>query len=74
MARLAGQCGTIWETYMGWFKAEATSELYPTQPRDLYSDIVALTGIKAVVELGRDQTRVRGPGRCQYAGGDRSGT
>lgn len=44
---------TIWEQYMGWFRAQATSELYPTQPRELYSDLVALAGPEAVVTLGR---------------------
>ncbi|MGD9598241.1 MAG: alkyl sulfatase dimerization domain-containing protein [Steroidobacteraceae bacterium] len=44
---------TIWEQYMGWFKAQATSELYPTQPREIYPDLVALAGIEAVAARGR---------------------
>ena len=44
---------TFWEEYMGWFKAEDTSELYPTQPRDVYPDLVELAGVDAVVERGR---------------------
>ncbi len=44
---------TIWESYMGWFKAQATSELYATQPKDLYADLVELAGIDAVVQRGR---------------------
>lgn len=44
---------TIWESYMGWFKAQATSELYPTQPREIYGELVTLAGIDAVVERGR---------------------
>ncbi|QDX80815.1 hypothetical protein B9N43_05895 [Denitratisoma sp. DHT3] len=44
---------TIWESYMGWFKAQATSELYPTQPREVYPDLVELAGIDAVVARGR---------------------
>ena len=45
---------TIWESYMGWFKAQATSELYPTQPREIYPTLVALAGIDAVLEKGRE--------------------
>lgn len=43
---------TIWETYMGWFRAEATSELYPTQPREVWADLVELAGAAAVVQRG----------------------
>jgi glyoxylase-like metal-dependent hydrolase (beta-lactamase superfamily II) len=46
---------TIWETYMGWFKGQSTSELYPTQPRDVYGDLVQLAGIDAVVARGREK-------------------
>lgn len=44
---------TIWESYMGWFKAQHTSELYPTQPSDIYPDLVELAGLEAVVDRGR---------------------
>ena len=44
---------TIWETYMGWFKARASSELYATQPVEVAADLVRLAGIDRVVELGR---------------------
>jgi len=44
---------TIWESYMGWFKAQHTSELYPTQPTDIYPDLVELAGLDAVVDRGR---------------------
>lgn len=43
---------TIWESCMGWFRAEATSELYPTQPREIWADLVGLAGAAAVVERG----------------------
>lgn len=45
---------TFWESYMGWFKAQHTSELYPTQPAEIYPALVALAGIDAVLRLGRD--------------------
>jgi len=43
---------TIWETYMGWFRAEATSELYATQPREIWTDLVELAGAAGVVQRG----------------------
>lgn len=46
---------TIWEQYMGWFKAQATSELYPTQPREVYPELVVLAGPEAVVARGRSK-------------------
>lgn len=44
---------TIWESYMGWFKAQATSELYATQPREIHGELVALAGLGAVLERAR---------------------
>jgi glyoxylase-like metal-dependent hydrolase (beta-lactamase superfamily II) len=44
---------TIWESYMGWFKAEATSELYATRPSALHADLVSLAGPARVLEQGR---------------------
>jgi glyoxylase-like metal-dependent hydrolase (beta-lactamase superfamily II) len=54
---------TIWESYMGWFKADYTSELYPTRPREIHRDLVALAGAEAVVRRGRQR----------LAGGDPEG-
>lgn len=55
---------TVWETYMGWFKGQDTSELYPTQPRDVYGDLVQLAGIDAVVARGREKLSA---GDCEAA-------
>lgn len=52
---------TIWEQYMGWFKAQATSELYPTQPHELYGELVALAGLAAVVARGRSKLEAGDP-------------
>jgi alkyl sulfatase BDS1-like metallo-beta-lactamase superfamily hydrolase len=52
---------TIWESYMGWFKAQSTSELYPTQPREIYGDLVALAGADAVLERGRARLAANDP-------------
>lgn len=46
---------TVWETYMGWFKSQRTSELYPTQPHEIFADLVALAGIDAVVARGHER-------------------
>lgn len=46
---------TVWESYMGWFKAQATSELYATQPREVFADLVELAGIDAVIARGEQK-------------------
>jgi glyoxylase-like metal-dependent hydrolase (beta-lactamase superfamily II) len=55
---------TIWETYMGWFKAQATSELYPTQPSAIHAELVALAGVARVVAQGRAKLEA---GDCERA-------
>ncbi len=35
---------SIWETYLGWFHLESTTELYAVPVRDVYPDVVALGG------------------------------
>jgi glyoxylase-like metal-dependent hydrolase (beta-lactamase superfamily II) len=44
---------TIWESYMGWFKAERTSELYAARTQEVHADLVRLAGMSAVLECGR---------------------
>jgi len=56
---------TVWETYMGWFKAQATSELYPTQPRELYGELVALAGVGPTVARGRKKLQANDPEAAQ---------
>ena len=51
--KVAWAVRTIWESYMGWFRARSTSELYATQPNDIFADLVELAGIDAVVLRGR---------------------
>jgi alkyl sulfatase BDS1-like metallo-beta-lactamase superfamily hydrolase len=55
---------TIWESYMGWFKSQDTSELYPTQAREIYPDLVQLAGIDAVVARGRQKLAAADPERA----------
>src|SRR5262249_16859701 len=52
---------TIWEGYMGWFKAGATSELYATQPGSVYADLVRLAGPERVIELERAKLGAKDP-------------
>lgn len=52
---------TIWESYMGWFKALSTTELYPTQASAVYADLAALAGIDAVVTRGREKLAAGDP-------------
>jgi alkyl sulfatase BDS1-like metallo-beta-lactamase superfamily hydrolase len=59
---------TIWESYMGWFKAQATSELYATQPREIHAELVALAGIDAVVARGGEKLCAGDPeAACLFA-------
>lgn len=52
---------TIWESYMGWFKAQSTTELYPTRIREVHPELVALAGANAVVERGRQRLDAEDP-------------
>ncbi len=59
---------TIWESYMGWFKAQSTTDLYPTQSREVYADLVELAGIDAVIERGRDNLKAGDPEAALHLG------
>lgn len=52
---------TIWESYMGWFKAQSTTELYPTQTKEIYTDLVELAGIDAIVQRGQAKLDANDP-------------
>lgn len=41
---------TLWESHMGWFKAQHSSELYATPPHTAMADLVALTNIQSVLK------------------------
>ncbi|MFT5033350.1 MAG: alkyl sulfatase BDS1-like metallo-beta-lactamase superfamily hydrolase [Bacteroidia bacterium] len=57
---------TIWESYMGWFKAHSTTELYPTRHTEIYADLVALAGTEAVIEKGRQALNAADPERALH--------
>ena len=40
---------TFWEEYVGWFKLQSTTELYP-DPREATAELAGLLGADAVVE------------------------
>lgn len=52
---------TLWESYMGWFKADKTSELYATQVESIYPDLVELAGLGAVIARAREKLQQAQP-------------
>jgi alkyl sulfatase BDS1-like metallo-beta-lactamase superfamily hydrolase len=52
---------TIWESYLGWFKADKTSELYATQVESIYPDLVELAGLDAVIDRARQKLQKSQP-------------
>lgn len=46
---------TLWESHMGWFRAQHSSELYPTTPHEAFSDLVEMAGLDAVLARARAQ-------------------
>jgi alkyl sulfatase BDS1-like metallo-beta-lactamase superfamily hydrolase len=41
---------TFWEEYVGWFKLQATTELYPDSAPAALAELLALTGIDAALD------------------------
>jgi len=41
---------TFWESYVGWFRLQSTTELYPVDPRAATTDLAGLLGAEAVLE------------------------
>ncbi|MCV7237603.1 MBL fold metallo-hydrolase [Mycolicibacterium celeriflavum] len=39
----------VWESYAGWFHHRSTTELYPSAPASISSDLVELAGAEAIV-------------------------
>jgi alkyl sulfatase BDS1-like metallo-beta-lactamase superfamily hydrolase len=46
---------TFWESYVGWFRLQSSTELYPVDPRDATVDLAGLLGAEAVVERATDR-------------------
>jgi alkyl sulfatase BDS1-like metallo-beta-lactamase superfamily hydrolase len=45
---------TIWEYYMGWFRFESTTELYPVPAREVYADLAAVVGNEGLLSLAQN--------------------
>jgi glyoxylase-like metal-dependent hydrolase (beta-lactamase superfamily II) len=46
---------TIWESYVGWFRLQSSTELYPVDPREAVADLAELLGHEAVVARAREK-------------------
>ena len=44
---------TIWDLYIGWFRQESTTELYPDESAGALDELVALTSLDAVAARAR---------------------
>lgn len=53
--RVSWAVRTFWESYLGWFKLESTTELYPRRP--VARTLANLAGAAATVAKGRDLLR-----------------
>ncbi|KQY54321.1 hypothetical protein ASD66_00720 [Nocardioides sp. Root151] len=49
--RVAWGVRTIWETYLGWFRHERTSELLAIGPNQVLADLVEAGGVDSVLRL-----------------------
>ena len=54
--RVAWGVRTIWETYLGWFRHERTSELLPIGPNQVLADLVEAGGAENVLALAGTRT------------------
>ena len=45
---------TIWETYMGWFKLQSTTELHPTTGAEVLADLVSVVGVTVAVDRAHE--------------------
>jgi alkyl sulfatase BDS1-like metallo-beta-lactamase superfamily hydrolase len=46
---------TIWESYVGWFRLQSSTELYPVDPRDAVAELAGMLGSEAVLERARQK-------------------
>ncbi len=54
--RVAWGVRTIWETYLGWFRHERTSELLAVGTHQVLADLVEAGGVESVLEHARRHT------------------
>jgi len=48
---------TIWESYVGWFTLQSTTELYPQAHGQALAEIIGAVGADATIELARQALR-----------------
>jgi alkyl sulfatase BDS1-like metallo-beta-lactamase superfamily hydrolase len=48
---------TIWESYVGWFTLQSTTELYPQAHGQALAEIIGAVGPEAAIELARQALR-----------------
>jgi alkyl sulfatase BDS1-like metallo-beta-lactamase superfamily hydrolase len=46
---------TLWESYIGWFHHQSTTELYGVRHSDVYPDLAELAGADAVAERAKNR-------------------
>jgi alkyl sulfatase BDS1-like metallo-beta-lactamase superfamily hydrolase len=46
----------IWESYVGWWRDETVTEMYPVPVRDVYADLAELAGADALTRRAREHT------------------
>ena len=57
---------TVWETYMGWFHLQSTTELYPDQSIEALSELVDIAGVEAVLDRANQLLEVGEPVRAIF--------
>lgn len=66
--RVAWGVRTIWETYLGWFRHERTSELLAPGTSSLLTDLVTAAGPQSVLELARTRLEEGRPAEATALG------
>ena len=44
---------TFWESYVGWFRLQSTTELYPVDPGTATADLARMLGADVVIDRAR---------------------
>lgn len=52
---------TIWEEHAGWFRFESTTELYEVPAKAIWSDLVAIAGVPALIERAKSHADAKRP-------------
>jgi hypothetical protein len=55
---------TFWESYVGWFRLQSSTELYPVDARDAVADLAELLGPEAVATRAHEHLAAGEPVRA----------